>query len=332
MMGAATVNLIASANMLKSLSDKQSENTKDAILLWVIGSVVLLVLILIFNQHRAAGIEEWGPSRGLYADAPWIEMRNRNNRNGGHPQQARYPLHPQPAITAPHQAEGSVYRHLGTSAEQDMGRYRFNINARDDRFDRYAVQRLPFHDHSNAAGPSDRQHRVTQPQVRDPSASSSVDSGIGITRSSSLLEEEAGKLAESTGSTGEETVVASEELSSSPSANSSFTDVDAGYLSSSEPGSPPRRSGLPPRDSWCLEPSSSCSTLMDVKGSTANTDTFPPHSSSFTLPSSQGTFATTERKYGVETNFSYPYSVTFTELSPIPEHSGEDQHTPQEVA
>ncbi|KAI1469053.1 uncharacterized protein F4812DRAFT_356614 [Daldinia caldariorum] len=331
-MGVATINVIASATMLKSLSDYQTETTKDAILMWVFGSVIILVLILIFNQHRAAGIEEWGPSRGLYTDSPWIEMGNRNNRNGGRPQQARYPLHPQPAITAPHQNESSVYRHSGTSVEQESGRNRFNLNARDDRFDRYAVQRLPFHQNSNSGGPSDGQHQATQPQVRDPSAASSVDSGIGIARSSSLLEEEAGKLAESAGSTGEEAVVASEELSSSPSAESSFTDADTGYLSSSESGSPPRRSGLAPRESWCLQPSFSSSNLLDVKSGTANASTFPPRSSSFTLASSQGAFASAERKYGVETNFSYPYSTTFTELSPILEHSNEDHPAPQEVA
>ncbi|KAK6948828.1 hypothetical protein Daesc_010599 [Daldinia eschscholtzii] len=322
-MGLATVSIIASANMLKSQSDKQTEEMKNGILIWVLGSVVLLVLILIFNQHRAAGIEEWGPSRGLYTDAPWIEMGNRDRGPRGHPQQSRYPIHPQPAIAAPGRSEGSVYRHLGASAEYSTGRNRFNMNVRDDRFGGYPAQCLPLHQNRSVAGSSGIQHGAAQVQVRDPSAASSVDSGIGIARSSSLLDEETCNLGASADSTKEESIVASEHMSSSGSTGSILTETDTGYLSSSESDSPPRRSGLPPRDNWCLEPSFSSSNLLSVKSGMTNTAVFPPRSSSFNVPP-QGSFSCTESNCRVETNFSYPYSTAFKELSPILEHASED--------
>ncbi|KAI0116693.1 hypothetical protein F4814DRAFT_257831 [Daldinia grandis] len=311
--------------MLKSSSDKRTEDEKNGILLWLLGSVVILVLILIFNQHRAAGIEEWGPSRGLYREAPWVEMGNRDHRRRGRPQQPQYPAPPQAARTAAHRTEGSVYRQPGTSFEGEMGRHRRNANPRDIPFNQRPVQYLPS-------------QKDRQTQVRDQSTPSSVDSGIGIARSSSLHDMETGKLGSpvefSTCSMQEESVASNEQLSPIPystSAGSGLTDV--GYFGSSESSSP-RRLGLPPRDSWCLEPSFSSSTLATYssnKRDFTKAGIFPPRSSSLTELSSQGTFSSADRKYEVETNFSYPYRTANKELSPIFERPGETPSSPQEI-
>ncbi|KAI1641841.1 uncharacterized protein F4817DRAFT_363550 [Daldinia loculata] len=335
LIGAATVSIIASANMLKSSSDKQTEDVKNGILLWLFGSVVLLVLILVFNQHRASGIEEWGPSRGLYTEAPWVEMGNRNYRPRGRPQQSRHPTHPQPARTAVHRIEGGVYRQSGTSIEQEMGRHRRNANPRDNRVDQHPAQYPPYQKNRKAASNSGVQDIIARAQLRDQSTSSSVDSGIGIARSSSLHDEETGKLGSpiefSTCSMQEDSVVTNEQLSPIPysaSAGSGLTDIS--YFGSSESSSP-RRPGLPPRDSWCLEPSFSSSTLVTY-GSTKRDFTkagvFPPRSSSLTELSSQGTFSSADRKYEVETNFSYPYRTAYKELSPIIERASEAPSSP----
>ncbi|KAI1655001.1 hypothetical protein F4813DRAFT_194366 [Daldinia decipiens] len=326
--------------MLKSFSDKQTENVKNGILLWLFGSVVILVLILIFSQHRAAGIEEWGPSHGLYTEAPWVEMGNRNYRPRGRPQRSQYPVHPQPVRTAVHRIEGSVYRQSGTSIEQGMGRHRCNANPQDNHLDGRLTQYPPSQKNRKAAIDFRAQDIIARAQVRNQStSSSSVDSGIGIARSSSLHNEEAGKLGSpiefGTCSMQEDSVVTNEKLSPIPystSAGSGFTDIS--YFGSSESSSP-RRPGLPPRDSWCLEPSFSSSTLVtygSAKREFTKAGVFPPRSSSLTELSSEGTFYSADRKYEVETNFSYPYRTAYKELSPIIERASEAPSSPKEIA
>ncbi|KAI8961355.1 hypothetical protein F5Y11DRAFT_366802 [Daldinia sp. FL1419] len=129
LIGLATLNVIASIKVHKSLPDTHTEDEKVDSLIWLWGSIVGLILILIFNQHRAAGIEEWGPSRGLYRNPSWVELGDRDRRRRrNRSQQSRRPARPQPARTAIHRGEGSVYRRSSSSAEQETGRHRHNAN------------------------------------------------------------------------------------------------------------------------------------------------------------------------------------------------------------
>ncbi|KAI0843972.1 hypothetical protein F5Y00DRAFT_249792, partial [Daldinia vernicosa] len=265
-------------------------------------------------------------------------MGNRDYSRRGRPQQLRYPTHPQPARTAAHRTEGGVYRQSATSIEQNMGRHRRTADPRDNRFDQYPVRYPSSQKNRKAAINPGAQDIIARAQVRNQSTTSSVDSGIGIARSSSLHDEEMGKLGSPTEfsacSAQEGSVVTNKQLYPIPYSASAGSDLtDIGYLGSSESSSP-RRPGLPPRDSWCLEPSFSSSTLVtygSTKRDFTNAGMFPPRSSSLTELSSQGTFSSADRKYEVETNFSYPYRTAYKELSPIFERSSEAPSSPQKI-
>ncbi|KAF3064956.1 hypothetical protein GL218_00953 [Daldinia childiae] len=217
-----------------------------------------------------------------------------------------------------------------------MGRHRRSANPRDNHIDQLPAQYLLLQKYGKAAGSSGAHDIIARAQIRDQSISSSVnsDSDIGIARSSSLHKKETGKLGSpikfSTCSAQEDSVVTNEQLSTITSASTGSGLSDIGYFGSSESSSP-RRTGLPPRDSWCLEPSFSSSTLPtygSTKRDFTKASVFPPRSSSLTEFSSKGTFSSADRKYEVDTNFSYPYRTAYKELSPIIERASEAHSSP----
>ncbi|KAI0879993.1 uncharacterized protein GGS22DRAFT_198407 [Annulohypoxylon maeteangense] len=331
-MGIMIVSIIISAVIYNTTQVEGS--MKIAILTWLGGSVLILVLLLIYNNARAGRLQEWGRSSGYNKD--WVELADMIDSLSA---PSRVHLHDNGVVYRAH-AGGQLPSLTNVSttvpgppdtASKSKPKSKTSTNALESNRATRGGCGMP-----GLLGllGSSRSSTESQKSVRSTSTSKSTQycdaNGIGIARSDSLCrEEEMVKTMKDRQAMLQKQEAQSADISatlvagsdSEDSINKASSTVQQGLASLTnfslpEPCRPRNKSewgygsGLPPRDTWCREPCGSMSNLREDYYGNEN-----PGSSYAASPGIANG--------GVIPKRSSSLAARFNELTPISERSYE---------
>ncbi|KAI1204188.1 uncharacterized protein F4807DRAFT_465915 [Annulohypoxylon truncatum] len=320
-MGVMVVNIIISAVVYNTTT---LEGTmKIAVLSWLGGSILVLLVLLIYNSARCSRLQESGDNPGYNKD--WAEL---GDIVDALPPPSRVRLHDNGLVYRAHAAGqlpsltnvSSVYPNPPKAASKSKSMFAWlyksksKASANATESDQAIRCGCAVSGQPGRPGPSIE----SQGSIRSTSMQYGEADGIGIARSDSLRREEemANTMKDRHRMQQQQQGAPSAETSAAASSASQRVPTSVPNFSFPLPRRPSREpereygSGLPPRDRWCKEPCGSMSNLRDDHYGNEDPGASPEDSSEVASG-------------GKMPKRVCSLAARFNELTPITERSGE---------